>query len=654
MWIKRFCLAILLAICFAFSAFAMADEPTPFSQERLDYFHSHLVHDLNDFKARLDTPKADATVRTYTYAAYHALAIGMDPKMAEDFIRRAMARQDMNPASTNYGNVPWQMFENTMSDANSIEFTFSSIGPILLGYGDKLSPEFRKELVPHVAAAIEAMYRHKVPVSYSNIYLMKTENLLLLGEAIKDSKAIAAGREQLDTWLDYTRTHGIHEFDSPTYASVQIYCAENGYRHTGLADVKAKLKTACDYLWADAAANYFDPAGMMAGAHSRDYDFLRATGPIERVYYIEGLRHTPAPDDLFVDSYGAYMNALENGYRPSPKILSLAHDHLRIVKQTWDTTPGADRYTYITPDFAMGSTSAHYGPQNREIGIDLGDGGPYVPVSVSVSGDILDSPYGNLRQVDRSGHLKPNRLWTDLACVQDRGMLLGLLNLRPDQAKTPVQCVATEIVLPLQATSLFLDGQMVKFPSEALAAEAAVIAKQKISKQDERAWDAWSMPAHNDSVLGLRYAGAGVAIQIFAADGVEDQTPTYALKCDGADLGAGRLVVYHYRGEAKEIQQKVVRAGIMILCDHCDGDADLLQLMKRLKEAPIKQSTSGDVWTVGAKILGAKPETLGAALDFKTGQPAMREVNEQPFQPELFSVNGLDINKQIFGSGGRN
>jgi len=29
--------------------------------------------------------------------------------------------------------------------------------------------------------------------------------------------------------------------------------------------------------------------------------------------------------------------------------------------------PGADRYAWITPDFAVGSTSAHYGPQDREV-----------------------------------------------------------------------------------------------------------------------------------------------------------------------------------------------------------------------------------------------------------------------------------------------
>src|ERR1700683_4145863 len=122
-------------------------------QDRVDSMRGDLLRAVGNFQSRLDTPKADGTCRTYTFMGYFALAAGLDAKIAEDFISRAMARQEMDPNSRRFGGVPWQMFANDMSDQNSVEFTFESVGPILLRYSDKLSPTFRKQLIAHAAAS---------------------------------------------------------------------------------------------------------------------------------------------------------------------------------------------------------------------------------------------------------------------------------------------------------------------------------------------------------------------------------------------------------------------------------------------------------------------------------------------------------------------
>jgi hypothetical protein len=648
---KSIPLAILLVTTLG-SLRVLADSVTKIrAEDRLDYFYMEQERDLHNLLTWVDTPKADPTVRTYTHAAYCVMALGADPRIAEKLIGRAMAKQDMDPQSANFGNVPWEMSGHSISDANSVEFTFSPIGPILLGYPDKLSPDFKTDLLRHAAAAIPAMYRHKVPVTYTNIYLMKTENLILLGEAVNDEKAIATGRAQLDTWLDWTRSHGIHEYASPTYASVQMYCALDLYRQTHLADVRAKIKTALDYLWADAAASYFAPTAMMAGAHSRDYDFLRATGPIDRFYYMEGLRDATPASAIFVDSYGAYLNALEHGYEPSPEILALAREPERVVKETWDQTPGADRYTYITPDFAIGSTSAYYGAQDREVGVDFGDARPYIPVSVCVAADTFDSPYGKVRQLDRSGHEKPFRLRTNVATVQDHGAILALFNLSPDLPRTTAKSLGTDVLLPLHADRMILDGRDVRFPADALAAEKLALDKKEV---ESSSWDSWWLPVHLDSVVAFRYGHAAVAIRIFAADGVDKQTPLLALKCDGAEWGAGRLVAYHYRGEAKKIEQKIVRAGLLVLASHCNGDGDLAALATESRNAEIHHDMTGNNWGARAIVPTSTRVTLEAGLDVSTGAPVFRMVNGVSYCPERFTVNARDINAELFGSpGGR-
>jgi hypothetical protein len=638
--IRLFVAATVVALLVARQAAAAAP---PSSQDRLDQMHAALVEAMHNFQKNLDTPKADGTVRTYTHAAQYALAMGMDARTAEDFIRRAMARQDMDHASPKFGDVPWEMFANDIHDANSVEFTFAPIGPIMLGYADRLSPQFRAEMVPHIAGGIAAIRRHKVPVSYSNIYLMKTENLLLLGEAIGDQDAVATGRQLLDDWLQFTATHGVHEYASPTYTAVQLNCLLNAYRHTHLADVKPKLKAGLDYLWADAAASFIPPGDDMAGPHSRDYDFLRGTGSIDRFYYFCGLRNEFPAGSLFVDSFGAYVNELENGYRPSDQTLALAHLDERIVKARWDDTPGADRYAWITPDFAVGSTSAHYGPQDREVAVDLDLKGSANPIAMTLSADTLDAPYGKQTLKDRSGHQKPVRLRTDIAAVQDHGAVLALLNLSPDLPNTPTQSVATDILIPLTADQIVLDGQPIQLPAGVKQAESTSKSGAAAAVDDELR--AWSHPAHRDSVLGVRCGDAGVAVRIFAADGVEGQEPVYLLKCDGAQWGAGRFVVYQYRGPQTRIEQKPIRAGVLLLCDHCANDGDFTNLIDRARMANIVQKLDGDAWDVQAQV--GTNLSLESALNLKTGHPTIRRVDGKDYVPDRFSVNGRDLAAQI-------
>jgi hypothetical protein len=609
-------------------------------QDRVNSMRGDLLRAVDNFQSRLDTPKADATCRTYTFMGYYALAAGLDAKIAQDFISRAMARQEMDPDSPRFGDVPWQMFANDMNDQNSVEFTFETVGPILLRYSDKLSPEFRKQLIAHAVASIPALRRHKVPVSYTNIYVMKTVNLILLGEAIGDSSAVADGRAQLDTWIDYTRTHGISEYASPTYAEVQIDCLLNGYRCTRLPDVKLKLAAALDYLWSDAAARFFAPGNVMAGAHSREYDFLRGTGTIGWLYWIAGLADAPPVRTLFADGYATYVNEVENGYRPSNEILGLAKLNERIVKSRWDQRPGADTYLYVTPDFAVGSSSAYYAAQNRELAVDLGDGRPSKPVAITVSADVLDNPYGTAMVRDRSGHNKPIRIHTDTASVQDRSTVLALFNIPPEATKTPVHSIATNILFPLMADRIALDGKTVQFPPEAMGNPPPSAIEQLQS---------WSIPAHRDDVLGIRYGNAGVAVRIFEADGTRGVDPELELKCDGFSGGAGRLVAYHYRGESRALKEKMIRAGVAVICRRCGNDEQFDSLLRDAKAALIDQSLDDDVWRVRLTEPGDRqnPKSVLVSLDLATGRPADRRVDGADYVVDRLSVNGRDLAAEI-------
>ena len=70
----------------------------------------------------------------------------------------------------------------------------------------------------------------------------------------------------------------MHEFTSPTYTHVQLTALYAGYMYAAKPGAKAQFKKAIDCIWADTAANYYQPRADLSGAHSRDYDTLLGHG----------------------------------------------------------------------------------------------------------------------------------------------------------------------------------------------------------------------------------------------------------------------------------------------------------------------------------------------------------------------------------------
>src|SRR5262249_52863672 len=143
-------------------------------------------------------------------------------------------------------------------------------------------------------------------------------------------------------------------------------------------------------------------------------------------------------------------------------ILSIANAPERIVKQTWNsntTSSGKDRYNYVTPDYTIGSTSAYYGPQDKQIVADLASTKDLS--SIAMVNDEFDAPYGQVQTADSTGHLKPTHLKNALAAVQDKSWMTVLSNLAPEFIANPSKTytnVSTSIIFPSNVDHLYLDG----------------------------------------------------------------------------------------------------------------------------------------------------------------------------------------------------
>ena len=610
----------LFIFVFAVIALAAGAVSVPTEAERLAVIKARIEKACADFERKMASPNPQPSVRELTACALGLLELDAEPTRAEKLARHAFSLQNMDTNSPGFGTVPWQEGHPEIKDANAIEFTMQPVGVLLLRHGGKLSEQFKKDAAPHVRAGIAAIRRHNVKVSYSNIYLKKMANLLMLGQAVGDADAVAEGKANFETWLAFTRTNGVAEYDSPTYSPIQADCLALAHNLTTDAPLKSRLKAAVDFYWADMAANYFAGRETMTGPASRDYNFLFSDDNVNWAYYLASLRPTPPGNTFLSDAVRAWTSARMRGYRPAPEILALASVPERVVRSRFGAAPGQDRYVWITPNFTIGSASAYYGAQDKRLCVELASMKNLPVLSFVV--DEYDAPFGLVRSLDRSGHNKPHHLPHLLATVQEKGFVLALFELSPATKRDEFTNLTSNLILPVKADLLALDGKPVDTAKP------------------------FNLPANANSVVTVREGKTALAARLFTADGCAGQAPSWSLQFDENKQGAGRLVVHHYRGDTRKLAERSIRCGLLLLAERCEADADLASLQKRAAQIEILDKTLDGIWQVRARSGAVE---LEAGLDLNKKKIAARRVNGQDWQPAVLTVNGLDLAAEFLG-----
>ncbi|MBV9275453.1 MAG: hypothetical protein JO333_16265, partial [Verrucomicrobia bacterium] len=128
------------------------------------------------------------------------------------------------------------------------------------------------------------VFNDQVDVSYTNVFLTKVCNLILISQAPADGNGNAivtvnqnmldTGRTYLNSWVSTVRTYGVHEFLSPTYtgndlemlANLELFAEDPGIAMIGQQGYKE--------LFIDLYANWYDQGQRLGGTHSRTYEFL--------------------------------------------------------------------------------------------------------------------------------------------------------------------------------------------------------------------------------------------------------------------------------------------------------------------------------------------------------------------------------------------
>jgi hypothetical protein len=423
---------------------------------------------------------------------------------------------DRDPASATYGNYRWYWREPKPNDRNAVEFCMQTAGLVWVVYRDRLPEAARQKLAAALALASEGLVRHKIDVSYTNIFLMRLANCILIGETTDQPALVQRGRAWLDEWLAYTRANGVHEFSSPTYYGVDVEDLGALARFSKTPEVRTKAERALNLFWTDIAANWFTPYEGIAGAHSRDYGFLTGHGYLDqqllRAHWLGSVsvpsETRPALDDL-------------TQWTPPASVRTTVGDAPRTVSQQWGAHPWERATHYVGRHFSLGTAGGGYGAQDKVLALTL-SGGPAMPI-VNFSVDYRRDPYGQGKIATADGHEKLTHLLPFVCSVQRGAEALLLAACDPAKArnpaggKTPIEYagVWATFVVPAAAELSTADGPLAR--------------------------DASEVSLGTDSTLFLRYGETAAAIRFVLARNDAGLPARILVAHDGAKVGACRL-----------------------------------------------------------------------------------------------------------------
>jgi hypothetical protein len=522
--------------------------------------------------------------------------------------------QDRNPASKTYGNLCWYWHETKPGDTNAVEFITQQAVLVRLRFAGRLSPVALESLNRLLEFSIEGIHQHPVEVGYTNIFLMKTWNLLALGEALRKPELVDEGTSMLDQWIAFTSRNGIREFLSPTYYGVDLDSLALMAGSLSDPALRAKAERGLRLFWTDIAANWFEPAGRLGGAHGRDYDYLTGHGDLDRHLQDAGWlgRGQDEPLRVFAEA---------TRWLPPPSLHQQALSSIpRFVFQKWDAGEGAWASQYVGHHFSLGVSGRSLGPEDKPFALNLA--GPAGPKTVAVNFfmDGRNDPYGkNKIATGASGHSKAHHLFPIFNAVQSGPEVLFLATYPVEGRKpeTKPVCLLSHMDLPAEA--------------EVWTSDHATDPTQA------------SEPLPGN-ICFLRMGDVAVGIHFVLALDPSGQPVTAQVVNDGAADGARRLTVTHSAGPPGPGQGTVA---VWVRAEEGLDDPGFAEFRQNFSAAEASAATDGTV--VRLKAEGLKGE-LGLAVDVAAGKLLQSEGADTAMQTGPMSVDGREFGKRLLES----
>lgn len=377
--------------------------------------------------------------------ALEAAAAGSPPEVLSPLLDALPPLLDLDPASKTYGNIHWYQGDSRLVDRNGIEFVTRKAALVWLCHRDQLTASQRDSLRRVLDTARIGIPRHPVRISYTNIFLMKSWNLIALGEGMDDAALAQQGYSMLADWLAYTRRTGINEYLSPSYYDVDLESLALIHNLSRNAEARRLARGGLDWLWHDIALNWYRPAERLGGTHSRDYNRLFNTSNLNR-WVLRAGWSTPA-EQASLPADGPY-EALAWAAPPAAAGQWLEAPFPRLIQARWGEEAEKRHTHYVGREFSIASAESgyHAGHDNAPLVINLGHGQD-VPI-INFFMDGRRDHYGVNKTLEAgSGHMKALHLRPFLSSVQRDGEVLFVASVRDSKP----ELVALESVVTLPA-----------------------------------------------------------------------------------------------------------------------------------------------------------------------------------------------------------
>ncbi len=515
-------------------------QPDPLS-ERGKRVH-RLVDELTDRYTTLAngmTGTAGNAIRAEDLAggALAALVLESDTRAAETLLRHLAARQitDRSDARGRFASSDASPAPPGEPDARTeLGAVTLPLAALLKKLPTCISAPFRRDLDVTVSLAIEALRKDAVRVrsGSTRAWLQESVSLALLGETQGDVAAAAQGQEQLDVWRKTVNLHGVAEYDAADGYAAALDALLLGDAYLEDRNARAVCHEGAELFVRDLAAHWFPAHAAMAGPSSRLPD--TDGGEVRRIAELAGWMDAPAAATrapVPLRRLQTLLAALEGAPlldEDARAVFSVP----RIVTATWEDPdrrePGRQTYTFLTPDVALGATSAaapeHAGHTDRALDAELG------------------AP--DARPTSLTVHAGSSVLQPTLTAAQSRGALLVLMAAPVVAAGTTGEIV-TDLALPLAPSGeLVVDGR--------------------------RGGAQLGLGA----VLGTRAGTGGIALQLADASGCHG-APRVELRSD-PEAGLAHLRIVH--GDATRGACRP-RATFLLVAGHAETHDELAGLM---------------------------------------------------------------------------
>lgn len=287
-----------------------------------------------------------------------------DRRPAEQIIDAALALQQLDERDPHFGNFRWHYQDPGVFDLNACQFVLEAF---LAMHLDVLSHEQRSRVCDAMKLAYAEAERLDVHWTYTNIFLLDLHNRILGGQIVGDERWVNQGEQRLREWASRTRDVGApHEFNSPTYAAVDLICLANLAARAADERTRDLALEMEQFVWRHIAQYWHANTMQLGGPHSRAYrrDVTGAAGFLKVVLYkLLGDQRLLAKTPYYEgpDAEGHVIVAGTEFHCP-PDARAMFHEPAtRAVREVVAHSPETVATAVVTPAFTLGTMTRQYG-----------------------------------------------------------------------------------------------------------------------------------------------------------------------------------------------------------------------------------------------------------------------------------------------------